>query len=495
MMGWGAGRTKGDHPALPPVSHCEAGDGALILDFQTFFSYRYSLFQIQYAEGFHKGKRMSVLQQTIGREISYTGVGLHTGNATTITFKPAPPDHGYVFIRTDLPSQPRVEVDPDNVMVEESILQTALGRGEEQIHTVEHVLSAVRGLGIDNLIMEVNSNEPPVGDGSAKPFVDVLLEAGLVSQDRPRNYITISEPIWLFEEGLELAVVPSNTLEITFKINYDHPAIGIRSASFLITPETFVKEIAPARTFCFLRDVEKMRESGKIKGGSLDCALVIGDEGVLNEDLRFEDEIIRHKILDVIGDFALLGAPLKAHIVAVRSGHAFNVEFVRKIERTLGIKRGRPVFNVPMSLESIKKVLPHRYPFLLVDRITRIDEENGVFEGIKCVSGNEPFFEGHFPDQAIMPGVLILESMAQVGGAGILSLPPNHGKYAYLAGVDGAKFRKPVVPGDRMMIECKIRKFRKTTGVADCVARVDDQIVAEAVLTFAIIKQQGMAMS
>lgn len=438
---------------------------------------------------------MSALQQTIAREISYSGIGLHTGNQTTITFKPAPPDHGYVFIRADLPGNPRVEVTADNVVVEESILQTALGHGEHQIRTVEHVLSAVRGLGIDNLIMEVDGNEPPIADGSALPFVTVLLEAGLVSQDRPRQVITITEPIWLFEDGLELAVVPSNTLEITFKINYDHPAIGIKSASFLITPETFVKEIAPARTFCFLKDVEKIRAQGKIKGGSLDCALVIGEDGFVNTDLRFEDEIIRHKILDVIGDFALLGAPLQAHIVAVRSGHAFNVEFVRKIERTLGIKRGRPVFNVPMGFESIRKVLPHRYPFLLVDRITRVDPETGTFCGFKAVSGNEPFFQGHFPDQAIMPGVLILESMAQIGGAGILSLPENHGKYVYLLGVDKAKFRKPVVPGDRLEVECLMRKFRKTTGIVECVAKVDEQIVAEATLTFAVVKQESIRLA
>lgn len=438
---------------------------------------------------------MSALQQTIRKEVSYSGIGLHTGNTTTVTFKPAPPDHGYAFIRKDLPGEPRVAVDPDNVVIEDAILQTALGEGEERIYTVEHVLSAVRGLGIDNILMEVDGNEPPIADGSAKPFVDVLLEAGLESQDRPRNYIAINEPIWLFKDGLELAAVPSNTFEITFKINYDHPAIGIRSASFLITPEIYAEEIAPARTFCFLKDVEKIREQGKIKGGSLDCALVIGDDGFINEDLRFEDEIIRHKILDVIGDFALLGAPLQAHVVAVRSGHAFNVEFVRKVERTLGIKKGRPVFNVPMGVEDIRRVLPHRFPFLLVDRITRIDAENGVFCGIKSVTVNEPFFPGHFPDQSIMPGVLIIESMAQVGGAGILTLPENQGKYAYLLGVEKAKFRKPVVPGDRMEIECILKKFRKTTGICECVARVDGAIVTEATLTFALINKEAMKTS
>jgi UDP-3-O-[3-hydroxymyristoyl] N-acetylglucosamine deacetylase/3-hydroxyacyl-[acyl-carrier-protein] dehydratase len=438
---------------------------------------------------------MSALQQTIGKEVTYSGIGVHTGNTTSITFKPAPTDHGYVFIRADLPGKPRVEVDPDNVVIEDAIRQTALGHGEERIYTVEHALSAVRGLGIDNVIMEVEGNELPIGDGSAKPFVDVLLEAGLESQDRPRNVITLNEPIWLFKNGLELAVVPSNSFEITFKINYDHPAIGIRSASFPITPETFVKEIAPARTFCFLKDVEEIRAQGKIKGGSLDCALVIDDEGFVNDDLRFEDEIIRHKILDVIGDFALLGAPLQAHVVAVRSGHQFNVEFVRKIERTLGIKKGRPVFNVPFGVEDIRRVLPHRYPFLLVDRITRIDPENGIFEGYKQVSGNEPFFQGHFPDQPIMPGVLIIESMSQVGGAGILSLPENQGKYVYLLGVDKAKFRKPVVPGDRLEVECRLIKLRKTIGTVECRAKVDGQLVTEALVNFAIVKQEAIKTS
>lgn len=438
---------------------------------------------------------MSALQQTIAKEVSLTGIGVHTGEETTITFKPAPPDHGYSFIRTDLPGKPELPVDADHVVLEESILQTALGQGEEQVKTVEHVLSAVRGLDIDNVIMELDGNEAPIADGSAKPFVDLLHEAGMVSQDRPRNYITINEPIWLFEDGLELAIIPSNTLEITFKINYDHPAIGIASASFLITPETFAKEIAPARTFCFLRDVEKIRAEGKIKGGSLDCALVIGDDGFINDDMRFPDEIIRHKILDVIGDFAFLGAPLKAHIVAVRSGHAFNHKFVRKVEKTLGIKRGRPVFNVPMGLEDIRRVLPHRYPFLLIDRITRIDVENRVFAGHKSVSGNEPFFQGHFPDEAIMPGVLIIEAMAQIGGTGILTLPQNQGKYAYLLGVDKAKFRKPVVPGDRLEIECTLRKFRKTTGICDCVATVDGHKVTEATLTFAIVNKGALEAS
>ncbi len=438
---------------------------------------------------------MSALQQTVAKEVSYSGVGLHTGSTTKVTFKPAPPDHGYVFVRTDLPGEPKVSVDPDNVIIEDAIRQTALGYGEERIYTVEHVLSACRGMGVDNVIIEVDGNEPPIADGSAKPFVDVLLEAGFVSQDRPRQYITINEPIWLFKDGLELAVIPSNSTEITFKINYDHPAIGIDSASFLITPETYAQEIAPARTFCFLREIEALREQGKIKGGSLDCALVIGDEGFINEDLRYPDEIIRHKILDVIGDFALLGAPLKAHIIAVRSGHAFNVEFVQKVEKTLGIKRGRPVFNVPLGLGDIKKILPHRYPFLMVDRITQIDAETGIHKGYKSVSGNEPFFEGHFPDQAIMPGALILESMAQVGAAAILSLPENQGKYAYLLGVDKAKFRKPVLPGDRLEIECRQKKFRKKIGSVDCTATVNGETATEATLTFALMDQESMNTS
>ena len=272
------------------------------------------------------------LQKTLKRSATFEGVGLHTGHTTTLTFKPAKADEGYVFVRTDLPEKPRIPARVENVNLEDVVLQTALGDGQVQIQTVEHVLAALVGMGIDNAIIEVNSNEPPVGDGSAEPYVSTIEEAGVKTLDAPRHYISIKEPIWMLEDGVELAALPSPNLEVTFKIDYNHPAVGIRSASFLINEDVFRNKIAPARTFCFLKDVEKIRQAGLIKGGSLDNAIVVGDDGILNEGgLRYDDEICRHKILDVLGDFALLGCPLKAHIIAVRSGHVYNVRFVRKI--------------------------------------------------------------------------------------------------------------------------------------------------------------------
>lgn len=424
-------------------------------------------------------------QRTVAGEASYSGIGLHTGNATTVTFKPRHADGGLVFVRSDLPGRPEISVTVDNVALEDLLLQTAIGRPPVQIKTVEHVLAAAVGMGIDNLTIEVDGNEPPVGDGSAKPFVETLERAGIAELDRPRRYIEINEPIWLYEKGRELAVIPSNRLEITFKIDYQHPAVGIRSASFAICEEVFKKKIAPARTFCFLRDVEQIKRDGMIRGGGFDNAIVIGDRAVLNEEpLRFHDEIVRHKILDVLGDFALLGAPLKAHVIAVRSGHAFNVKFVKKLISEL--KPRKPAPDMPMSVEAIKQLLPHRFPFLLVDRILELDREEKRAVGIKNVSINEPFFEGHWPQKAVMPGVLLVEAMAQVGGILLLSMEDSRDKLAYLVTIDNVKFRKPVVPGDQLRIESRITRVRQRIGKTVSKCYVGNDAVAECEIVFAL---------
>jgi UDP-3-O-[3-hydroxymyristoyl] N-acetylglucosamine deacetylase / 3-hydroxyacyl-[acyl-carrier-protein] dehydratase len=425
------------------------------------------------------------MQKTIAQDASFSGVGLHTGHDTTVTFKPAEADEGIHFVRTDLPDQPRIKCSVDNIAMEDILRQTAIGRAPNQILTVEHVLGAVAGLGIDNMIIEVNSNEPPVGDGSAMPFVTTILDAGVRVLDKPRRYLSFDEPIWLFENGLELMLIPSNRFEITFKIDYDHPAVGIRSASFLISEEIFCKKIAPARTFCFLKDVEEVRNRGLIKGGSLENAIVIGEEKVLNEGrLRFEDEIIRHKILDLLGDFALLGRPILAHVVAVRSGHAFNAKFLHNIVNNLHKKKLE--MTPPLSIETIRNCLPHRYPFLLVDRILELDQENLCAVGLKNVTINEEFFQGHFPVKPVMPGVLLIECMAQVGGMLILSQEENRGKLAYLGSIEQVRFRRQVVPGDQLIIETKIKKLRKRTGLVDCIVRVDGQVAAQATILFAL---------
>ncbi len=430
-------------------------------------------------------------QKSIAGEVSIRGVGVHTGQETTITFKPAPADSGIRFVRADLPNREEIQVIADNAVLEESLFLTQLGSGRSEIKTVEHVLAACTGLGVDNIILELSSSEPPICDGSALPFVEAIKKAGIVTLDRPKHFIEVTEPIWLYENGLELAIIPSPRLEITYKIDYDHPAVGIRSASFLINEKTFVEKIAPARTFCFLKDVDILRQQGKIKGGSLDNAIVIGEHDFLNEELRFEDEIVRHKILDVMGDLALLGKPIKGHVIAVRSGHAFNIRFVRKILSTLNGKIAGGVPKLPISAEEIRRILPHRYPFLLIDRVIDIDYTNMSVKAIKNLTNNEEFFNGHFPQEPIMPGVLLIEAMAQTGGVLLLSLDENRGKNAYLVGVDNAKVRRKAIPGDQLVIETKILKIRKKAGKVESTIHVDGNLVAEANLFFSLGDDPG----
>jgi UDP-3-O-[3-hydroxymyristoyl] N-acetylglucosamine deacetylase/3-hydroxyacyl-[acyl-carrier-protein] dehydratase len=425
-------------------------------------------------------------QKTIAGEETIKGIGLHTGQETSITFKPAVADSGIRFIRADLPNKPVIEVKAENARLEESLFMTALGNGSERIFTVEHVLAACHGLGIDNILLEVSSSEPPICDGSSQEFVAAIKRAGIVTLDKPKNYIEVKEPIWLFEDGLELAIIPSKRLEVTYKIDYDHPAVGIRSASFLITEEIFDEKISPARTFCFLKDVDTLRQQGIIKGGSLENAIVIGEHDFLNEELRFDDEIVRHKILDVIGDLTLLGKPIKGHIIAVRSGHAFNIRFVQKILDTLNGSITSETPKLPLSAIDIQKILPHRYPFLLLDKVIDIDYSEKRVVAVKNVTTNEHFFNGHFPQEPVMPGVLQIEAMAQAGGILLLTMDENRGKMAYLVGVENARMRQKVVPGDQLIIETKVTRHRQRVGKASAIIRVNDKVVAEADLLFSI---------
>lgn len=429
---------------------------------------------------------MVEFQRTIAGEETIKGIGLHTGQETSITFKPAEADSGIRFIRADLPNKPVIEVKAENARLEESLFMTALGNGSERIFTVEHVLAACHGLGIDNILLEVSSSEPPICDGSSQEFVSAIKRAGIVTLDKPKNYIEVKEPIWLFEDGLELAIIPSKRLEVTYKIDYDHPAVGIRSASFLITDEIFDEKISPARTFCFLKDVDTLRQQGIIRGGSLENAIVIGEHDFLNEELRFDDEIVRHKILDVIGDLTLLGKPIKGHIIAVRSGHAFNIRFVQKVLETLNGCIASETPKLPLSAIDIQKILPHRYPFLLLDKVTDIDYGEKRVVAVKNVTTNEHFFNGHFPQEPVMPGVLQIEAMAQAGGILLLTMDENRGKMAYLVGVENARMRQKVVPGDQLVIETKLTRHRQRVGKANSVIRVNDKIVAEADLLFSI---------
>ncbi len=440
-------------------------------------------------------------QKTIAKEISFAGIGLHTGNKTAVTFKPAGENEGACFIRTDLPERPTIKVNVDNVS--EDTRETALGREGIEVHTVEHLLAALGGLGIDNITIEVDANEVPVDDGSSAPFVKVLKKAGLVEQKSPKQFYSLRDPLWISEkekhgkdfqwvskDAQELIVLPSNTLRISYLINYAHPFLKTQYATFEVSPGIFSKEIAPTRTFCFQEEVEFLKKQGLIKGGSLENAIVIGDEGILNKgNLRFDDEFVRHKILDLIGDLYLLRIPVKAHIIAFKSGHALNVRLVRKIqeleERMFPvICREKEEVEI-LDINAIQKILPHRYPFLLVDRILELDGGRRIL-GIKNVSINDEFFNGHFPGRPIMPAVLVVEAMAQVGAVLLLSATGNVGKLAYFVGIDRARFRKPVVPGDQLFFEVETIKVRAKTGKMRGKAFVEGKLVAEAEMMFSL---------
>ncbi len=434
-------------------------------------------------------------QRTIAEPVSYSGIGLHTGNLTTVTFKPAPADSGIVFYRTDLEHCPAIPALVDNVV--DVSRGTTIGIGNAKVHTVEHAMATLAGLGIDNLTIEVDADEIPNGDGSAMPVLNTLLRAGVVDLDREKQYITVDHPVYYRKDDVTLSILPSEELRVTMTIAYDHPTIGTQYASFTITEDTFKSELAPARTFCFLREVKMLQDAGLIQGGSLESAVVIGDDGILNDTLRFPDEFVRHKILDLLGDTYLLGFPLKGHIIGVKCGHEKNVMFSKQIQKVYAsarpecelraykpkIRRQAPALDV----NKIMKILPHRYPFLLIDRILSFDPLKHV-TGIKNVTVNEPFFQGHWPDIPVMPGVLILEAMAQVSAVLVFGEngEPN-GRLAFLMGVEKARFRDPVVPGDQLVLKAEMIHYRHNACKVKTYALVDDAVAAEATMSFGLM--------
>ena len=458
-------------------------------------------------------------QQTIKEPVSYKGIGLHTGKPATITFRPANINTGIRFVRLDLPHHPSIQADIDHVI--DVSRGTTLGDGDVRVSTVEHVLSALAGMQIDNLVVELDSEEAPAADGSALPLVDVLLKAGLEEQNSPKDYLIIEDTISYSdkERGVDIVVLPSDDYRITFMIDYKNPALGTQYTSMYSLEEEFVKEYAPARTFGFLSEVEALREEGLIQGGNLDNAVIIVDKEVDEKDLtyfkklfgikkrvcvgkngtinnvklRYENEFVRHKTLDLIGDLFLLGVPLQAHVLAARTGHAANVELVKKIRQVYEKKqitsryqeiRAKDIF---LDIRAIQKIMPHRYPFLLVDRIIDLEPRKRVI-GLKNVTINEPFFDGHFPDHPIMPGVLIVEAMAQVGGILLLNtVEEPEKKLVYFMGLDGVRFRKPVFPGDQIRFELEMIKFRRNTCKMEGKAFVAGDMVAEATLMASVV--------
>ncbi len=448
-------------------------------------------------------------QRTIKHEISLSGVGLHTGNTCTMTFKPAPPDHGIRFVRVDKPGKPSVIADIDHVV--DIARGTTLQDGDAKVHTVEHVLASFAGLQIDNMIVELDANEPPIGDGSAKPYVDKLLEAGIETQSVDKYYLEIDSPMAYAEpeRHVDLVVTPSDDVRITFMIDYKNPALGTQYTTLQNLQDEFVEEFAPARTFCFLSEIEMLKDNGLIKGGGLDNAVVIydsdkgqvevdrikrvldlkdeafvGETGIINDiPLRFPNEPVRHKTLDLLGDLFLIGVPFKGHVLAARSGHKANIALARKMRDLYKKKKiaskygsGKALFDI----NAILKVMPHRYPFLLVDRILDLVPGERVV-ALKNVTINEPFFQGHFPEHPVMPGVLILEAMAQAGGVLLLNAVENpETKVVYFMSIDNAKFRRPVVPGDQLRFELEMKSFRRNACKMSGKTFVDDKLTAQA---------------
>lgn len=462
---------------------------------------------------------MLVQQQTIKAPVSYSGVGLHTGNQCTMRFIPAPENYGIRFKRIDVGGTPEIPADIDHVV--DIARGTTIAVGDIRVHTVEHVLAALVGLQIDNVVIELDNSEPPVGDGSSLPYVEALLSVGLERQDAPKDFLVIDQEIHYSDEkrGVEIVALPTDDYRITVMVDYHNPALGSQHTGLFNLEKEFVKEFAPARTFCFLHEVELLREAGLIKGGNLDNAIVIvdrdlsdeeimkltvklgieqsvilGTNGILNnKSLRYKNEPARHKLLDMMGDLALIGVPLKAQILAARPGHAANIEFARKVRKLYQQKKlvkkyqHEKISGVVFDINAIKRILPHRYPFLLIDKIVEFVLDEKVV-GVKNVTANEPFFEGHFPGQPVMPGVLILEAMAQTGGVLLLNGLDNPGsKLAFFLGINSAKFRKTVLPGDTLVLELQMVSKRSRMSVMSGKAYVDGTLVAEAELSAMIV--------
>ncbi len=460
-------------------------------------------------------------QKTIKAPITVKGVGLHTGKIVKMTFQPASVNHGYKFQRVDLVDQPIINADANRVV--STNRGTTLRSGEAQISTVEHVLAALVGSSVDNVLIEVDGPEIPIMDGSAIQFIKAIEKVGLEEQDAEREYFEITTPIAYKDEitGTELLALPSEKFEVTTMIDFNSPVLGQQYAA-LSSIDDFKKEIAPCRTFVFLHELEQLLNQNLIKGGDLDNAIVIVDriveqreldelaqkigkpsisvekEGILNTtDLHFKNEPARHKLLDIVGDMSLVGKPIKGKIVATKPGHTANTHFAKilskayKEQRKLkGIPKYKPEQKSIYNVVEIAKRLPHRYPFLLVDKILELSEHHVV--GMKNVTFNEHFFQGHFPNNPVMPGVLQIEAMAQTGGILALSTVPDpHNWDTYFLKIDNAKFKNKVVPGDTLIFKLELLSpIRRGICHMQATAYVGNKIASEAELIAQIVKRK-----
>ena len=445
-------------------------------------------------------------QQTLKESATYEGIGLHSGNKVRMTLLPAPPDAGIRFRRVDLEGKPEIEARVEHVL--DTARSTTLAKGNVKIHTVEHVLASLAGCGIDNAVVELDANEPPIADGSARAYCQLIQKAGITPQPEAREPYRIPEPMEVVLADSSMSVFPHDRFKITCT-SADKRGRFTQFYSVELTPETWEKELSHARTFCFFEEIEFLIRNGLIKGGSLENAVVIRDDAVLTtEPLRYPEEFVRHKMLDIVGDLSLVGRPVLGHIIAIKPSHTLNCELARQICAQMQKSSVAAAIFVPppspasavkpdggvkpsdrpglvYDVNQVLKLLPHRYPFLMVDRITRL--EGNRITGIKNVSINEPFFQGHFPGHPIMPGVLQLEAMAQVAGILMLNQPDYIGKPAYFMSAENVKWRKPVLPGDVLVIDIELVKKRGRIGKAKGTCLVDGETVSEAEVTFMVL--------
>ena len=434
-------------------------------------------------------------QQTLARSASVSGTSLHTGERVTLKLQPAPIDFGLKFKRKDLQDEPTIDATIANLKTVERA--TTIGEGSMRVHTVEHVLSSLSAMGVDNAVIEMDANEPPIGDGSARPYVDLIKKAGIVTQEASRRVFDLREPIHVETKNGSILVILPDT---KFRISCTQAGPNGQFAQFLsteITPAIYEREIAPARTFVYYEDVQPLMDKNLIKGGSLENAIVVRGEAILSkEPLRFEDEFVRHKIIDIIGDLALFGQRIRGHVIAVKPGHGVNAELVRALARefarTTPLIQRHAVFAGEGGLDAsqVMELLPHRYPFLMVDRILRFEGETKCV-GLKSVTVNEPFFAGHFPGHPVMPGVLQIEAMAQVASILMLRITKSaSGRLGYFVSADEVKFRKPVFPGDTLFISAELTKTRgKQLARLKCNCAVNDAIVSECELMLRLMDQ------
>lgn len=438
-------------------------------------------------------------QRTIKGKIELEGIGLHTGKKTKIEILPASSNTGVVFFRQDVPEPSLIKADFYSVLGPDQFpRRTSIGVNGVYVHTIEHLMAALHLLRIDNVQVNIWGEEVPGLDGSAKEFVDSINRVGVSEQDVARDYLVIREPLWVEDGHCNIVVLPADQLRVSYVLKYDNPLIGSAYMDLVLDNGYAIAgnnhDLYAARTFCLEDEVKSLLAMGLGKGSNYENTLVVAKDKIIKNDTRISDEFVKHKILDLIGDLYLSG-PIKGHVIAVRSGHPLNIKLLQKLRRYKDkLKSGGVASqvayvsqNTELNIKEIMKILPHRYPFLLIDRITYLERGKKAI-GIKSVTMNEQFFQGHFPGNPVMPGVLIVEAMAQVGGVLMLACEEHSGKLAYFMAADNVKFRKTVEPGDQLVIEVEAGKLRKKTGIVNAKAFVNGKTVAEGELMFALVE-------